>query len=209
MTIPTLTRGLERAGRQRTDIEVASPLFVVTGHDEAELAAAAVGTRKQIAFYASTPAYRGVLEVHGWGDLQTELHRLSREGDWDVMGSLIDDTMLDAFAVVAPIDEVAGKILDRCAGAIDRVLVGFPATVNEGEIAELTATLRRGAREERRDRRKGLRVSRFPPGRRFGRQQQRTPGLASVTACRCRQYSLSDITAAPGCARARCSTYRR
>jgi probable F420-dependent oxidoreductase len=146
VTIPTLTRGLERAGRQRTDIEVASPLFVVTGHDEADLAAAAVGTRKQIAFYASTPAYRGVLELHGWGDLQTELHRLSRNGDWDVMGSLIDDTMLDAFAVVAPVDEVAGRILDRCAGAIDRVLVGFPATVSEAEIAELTATLHRGTR---------------------------------------------------------------
>lgn len=143
VTLPTLTRGLERAGRQRADIEVASPLFVVTGRDDAELAAAAVGTRKQIAFYASTPAYRGVLELHGWGDLQTELHRLSRRGDWDVMGSLIDDTMLDTFAVVAPIDEVAQKIRRRCAGAIDRVLIGFPETIDEADIIELTATLRR------------------------------------------------------------------
>lgn len=144
VTLPTLTRGLERAGRQRADFEVASPLFVVTGRDEEELAAAAVGTRKQIAFYASTPAYRGVLDVHGWGELQTELHRLSRRGDWDLMGSLIDDAMLDTFAVVAPIDEVAQKILRRCAGAIDRVLIGFPETIGERDIIELTSTLRRG-----------------------------------------------------------------
>ncbi len=77
---------------------------MVTGNDEAELAAGAVGTRKQIAFYGSTPAYRKVLELHGWGDLHTELHRLCLEGEWDAMGSLIDDEILEAFAVVAPVD---------------------------------------------------------------------------------------------------------
>jgi hypothetical protein len=76
------------------------PVFVVTGVDETEMAAAA-GTRKQIAFYASTPAYRKVLELHGWGDLQTELHRLSLDGRWDAMADLIDDEILETFAVVA------------------------------------------------------------------------------------------------------------
>ena len=74
---------------------------MVTGRDDAELAANAIGTRKQIAFYASTPAYRKVLELHGWGELQTELHRLSLAGEWDAMGSLIDDEILETFAVVA------------------------------------------------------------------------------------------------------------
>lgn len=145
VTVPTLSRGLQRAGRGRDDIQLACPLFVVTGHDEAELASAAVGTRKQIAFYASTPAYRNVLELHGWGDLQTELHRLSRDGDWDGMGALIDDTILDAFAVVAPVDQVVKKIHERCQGLIDRVLVGFPASVDETTVTELIADLRRGA----------------------------------------------------------------
>ena len=81
----------------------------MTGDDEAELAAGAVGTRKQIAFYGSTPAYRKVLELHGWGDLQTELHRLSPAGEWDAMGALIDDEILDAFAVVAPLDDGGGQ----------------------------------------------------------------------------------------------------
>lgn len=145
VTLPTLTRGIERAGRQRGDVEVASPIFVVTGRDEDEMRTAAAGTRRQIAFYASTPAYRGVLELHGWGDLQTELHRLSRLGDWEAMGSLIDDAMLDEFAVVAPVDELVKKIRNRCGGLIDRVLVGFPASIEEATVTDLVAELRSGA----------------------------------------------------------------
>jgi hypothetical protein len=106
------------------------------------LAAGAVGTRKQIAFYGSTPAYRKVLELHGWGELHTELHRLSRAGEWDVMGSLIDDEILETFAVVAPLDEVADKIRDRCDGVIDRVLVGFPSSVPDDTVSAVLHELR-------------------------------------------------------------------
>ena len=145
VTIPTLSRGIERSGRRREDVEVASPLFVVTGHDEHQLIEASAATRKQIAFYASTPAYRSVLELHGWGDLQTELHRLSREGDWDTMGSLIDDAMLGEFAVVAPVDRLVEKIRARCDGLIDRVLLGFPASIDEATVVGLVSELRSGA----------------------------------------------------------------
>jgi hypothetical protein len=115
---------------------------VVTGETEGELTAGAVGTRKQIAFYGSTPAYRKVLELHGWGDLHTELHRLSLLGEWEVMGSLIDDEILEAFAVVAPIDTVASKIRDRWDGVIDRVLVGFPSSVPEDTVIAVLDELR-------------------------------------------------------------------
>jgi probable F420-dependent oxidoreductase len=142
VTTPALLRGMARSGRQRSDFQLSCPIFVVTGEDDEALATAAVGTRKQIAFYASTPAYRKVLELHGWGDLQTELHHLSLEGDWDVMGSLIDDEILDAFAVVAPLGEIAGRIRDRCDGVIDRVLVGFPSSVSEETITALLTELR-------------------------------------------------------------------
>lgn len=126
VTLPALLRGMERSGRNRADFELSAPVFVVTGHDESALAAAAVGTRKQIAFYGSTPAYRKVLDLHGWGDLHTELHRLSLAGQWDTMGTLIDDEMLSTFAVVAPTAELAQAIRERCDGVIDRVLIGFP-----------------------------------------------------------------------------------
>jgi probable F420-dependent oxidoreductase len=142
VTIPALRRGMERSGRQRSDFQLSAPIFVVTGETEGELSAAAAGTRKQIAFYGSTPAYRKVLELHGWGDLHTELHRLSLQGEWDVMGSLIDDEILEAFAVVAPLDEVASKIRDRCDGVIDRVLVGLPSSVPEATVIAVLDELR-------------------------------------------------------------------
>jgi probable F420-dependent oxidoreductase len=144
VTTPALLRGMQRSGRQRSEFQLSAPIFVVTGTDESELAAGAVGTRKQIAFYGSTPAYRKVLELHGWGELHTELHRLSRAGEWDVMGSLIDDEILETFAVVAPLDEVADKILDRCDGVIDRVLVGFPSSVPDDIVSAVLQQLRGG-----------------------------------------------------------------
>jgi probable F420-dependent oxidoreductase len=142
VTTPALLRGMERSGRQRSEFALSAPIFVVTGNDDSELAAGAVSTRKQIAFYGSTPAYRKVLELHGWGDLHTELHRLSRAGEWDAMGSLIDDEILAAFAVVSPLYEVAAKIRDRCDGVIDRVLVGFPSSVPEDTVSAVLRELR-------------------------------------------------------------------
>jgi probable F420-dependent oxidoreductase len=145
VTTPALQRGMERSGRKRADFQVSCPLFVVTGNDDAEVAANAVGTRKQIAFYASTPAYRKVLELHGWGDLQTELHRLSHAGEWDQMGSLIDDEILNEFAVVAPVGDVAKRVRERCDGVIDRVLVGFPATIEEATAIAAVQEMRNDA----------------------------------------------------------------
>ena len=142
VTTPALLRGMDRAGRKRSEFQLSAPIFVVTGNNDTELTAGAVGTRNQIAFYGSTPAYRKVLELHGWGDLHTELHRLSLRGEWDAMGALIDDEVLDAFAVVAPLDQVADKIRDRCDGVIDRVLVGFPSSVAEDTVIVLLEELR-------------------------------------------------------------------
>ncbi|MGA9358961.1 MAG: LLM class flavin-dependent oxidoreductase, partial [Mycobacterium sp.] len=100
-------------------------VMVATGLSDAELATATAATRKQIAFYGSTPAYRKVLELHGWGDLHTELHSLSLQGEWDTMGSLIDDDVLNAFAVVGRVDTIAAGLRKRCDGALDRVLPIF------------------------------------------------------------------------------------
>jgi probable F420-dependent oxidoreductase len=125
VTLPALTRGMHRSGRDRKDFQVSCEVMVATGETDAELAAATVAVRKQIAFYGSTPAYRKVLELHGWGDLHTELHRLSLAGEWDTMGSLIDDEMLAAFAVVGPVDSIAAALKNRCEGVVDRVLPIF------------------------------------------------------------------------------------
>lgn len=121
VTIPALERGWEKAGKVRSDFQLSGPLFVVTGTNEEEIAKARAGTKQQIAFYGSTPAYRGVLELHGWGDLQTELNGLSKQGRWVEMGELIDDEMLDTFAVVGEPEEIAGQLLGRYGDIVDRL----------------------------------------------------------------------------------------
>ena len=144
VTLPALQRGVDRAGRRRADVAVSAPVFVVTGDTDEQIRAAAVGTRRQIAFYGSTPAYRPVLELHGWGELAGELHTLSRQGRWDAMGTLIDDDVLNEFAVVAPLSELAVAVRKRCDGAVDRVLAGLPADTPAETVTEFLDELRGG-----------------------------------------------------------------
>jgi Luciferase-like monooxygenase len=96
-------------------------MFVVTGTNEEELERARQGTKQQIAFYGSTPAYRGVLELHGWGDLQGDLNRLSKQGDWVAMGDLVTDEILETFAVVAEPEDVPRRLLARYGDVVDRI----------------------------------------------------------------------------------------
>jgi probable F420-dependent oxidoreductase len=126
VTLPTLRSAFVSAGRERSDFQVAYPGFVVTGSDEEAMRASALEIRRRIAFYGSTPAYRPVLELHGWGELQTELHALSLRGRWDDMGTLVDDEVLRTFAVVAEPDRVAEAILARFAGVVDRFMLTVP-----------------------------------------------------------------------------------
>ncbi|HSL59708.1 MAG TPA: LLM class F420-dependent oxidoreductase [Acidimicrobiales bacterium] len=121
VTVPALERGMAKSGRRRDDFEISFPAFVVTGSTEEAMAASADATRRQIAFYGSTPAYRGVLEHHGWGDLQTELNALSKQGKWVEMGALIDDDILRTFAVVTEPSGVADGLSGRFGDVVDRV----------------------------------------------------------------------------------------
>ena len=121
VTLPALERGFAKVGKTRADFEISGPMFVVSGTDDEELERAMRGTREQIAFYGSTPAYRGVLELHGWGDLQDELNRLSKRGEWQTMGDLITEDVLDAFAVVAAPEDVPAAMLARYDGIVDRL----------------------------------------------------------------------------------------
>ena len=125
VTLPALERGLARSGRARRAVELCYPAFVVTGRDEREWQAMRTAVAAQIGFYGSTPAYRGVLEVHGWGELQGELNRLSKRGEWQAMGELIRDDVLEAFAIVAEPDRVAAALKQRFGGLVDRVLCSF------------------------------------------------------------------------------------
>ena len=121
VTIPALARGRAKAGKTMEGFEIVGPSFVVTGNNEAELERAAIGTRKQIAFYGSTPAYRPVLEMHGWGEIQDQLNALSKQGEWDKMGTLITDEILNTFAVVGLPEQIAPELNHRYGDVIQRI----------------------------------------------------------------------------------------
>jgi probable F420-dependent oxidoreductase len=142
VTLPNLAKGRAKAGKAMDGFQLAGPMFVVTGRDEADMAEAAKGVKGQIAFYGSTPAYRPVLELHGWGDLQEELNRLSKEGRWAEMGDLIDDDMLATFAVVAPLDRVAGALKERWGDVLDRLSFYAPYDIDRAQWDEVIADLK-------------------------------------------------------------------
>lgn len=131
VTVPTLERGLASSGRTRGDLEISHQLLVATGPD---MPAAIDAVRRQIAFYGSTPSYRGVLARHGWTELGAELTALSksdRADRWEVMGSLVDDDVLNAFAVVAEPDALAAEILRRFDGLVDRFSFYTPYKIDQ------------------------------------------------------------------------------
>jgi probable F420-dependent oxidoreductase len=121
LTLPALARGRERAGRAAKEVEVAVQLMVATGTNEAELKASRAAARSQIGFYASTPAYRVVLDAHGHGDLQPELNALSKRGAWAEMARLVPDALLEEVAVCCPFERVAERVRERLEGCADRV----------------------------------------------------------------------------------------
>ncbi len=131
VTLPALEKGLAKAGRRRQDFEIAYPAFVVSGADERAYQAARQGVAGQIAFYGSTPAYKGVLDLHGWGELQGELNVLSKQGQWAEMGTRISDDILEEFAVVATPGQVVPTLKARYEGLVDRVTCGFPFAPRE------------------------------------------------------------------------------
>ncbi len=141
-TLPALEKGFAKAGKSRQDFEISYPVFVVTGKTEEELAEATLNTRRQIAFYGSTPAYKPVLDSIGFGDLQGELNAMSKQGRWEEMGTLITDDILTAFAVVGEPGSVAGQIKSRYGDIIDRTSAAYANIPKEDRvniIAELTA----------------------------------------------------------------------
>lgn len=139
--VPSLRQGRDLSGQDMTGFEISGLPFVVTGTTEEEMAIAAAAVRDQIAFYAATPAYRAVLDLHGWGDLQAELNAMTKDGRWKEMGGLIDDDLLGTFAVVAEPDKVAGEVLRRYGDVFTRMHVYLKSEVDRELLSAMREQL--------------------------------------------------------------------
>lgn len=141
VTLPALQRGLEKAGRSRDDIEVIYSSFIISGPNEEAIEKSRLETKARISFYASTPAYKGVLDIHGWGDLQPELNAMSKQGKWEEMGDLITDEMVNTFGIVAEPHELIAEMKKRFGDIVDRTSGAFPF-VDKDTQREMIAELR-------------------------------------------------------------------
>lgn len=122
---PLLAGELEKAGKSFAHFEVTGGGFIATGPDQASVDRAAEKLRYRVAFYGSTPAYRGVFDIHGLTDLGIKLHEASRKGQWNEMAAMVPDDVLDLFAVRATYDKLADAVADRFGGIADTVSVDF------------------------------------------------------------------------------------
>lgn len=142
-TMPAIERGFATAGRDRKDFEIILEVICAVGQTDEEIAAAATGVKTLLGFYGSTPSYKPVLDVEGWGDLQPELNALSKQGDWAGMAKKIDEDVLRTIAVVGTPKEVAAEIVRRFGHEADRVCLYFPGyPISDDCIAETIRELK-------------------------------------------------------------------
>ena len=121
VTSDTVGRVLAERGLERASFTLVGMPFIASGETEVELDVAIAAARRQVAFYASTPAYTPVLDFHGWGGLQPEMLRLSKLGQWQEMGTRIPDHVLEAFVVIGDASACARQLKDRFDGVLDLI----------------------------------------------------------------------------------------
>ncbi|MQA13043.1 MAG: TIGR03617 family F420-dependent LLM class oxidoreductase [Pseudonocardiaceae bacterium] len=144
VTVPALQQGREAAGKSWQGFEISGPSFVVADDEGPRRDDAAARVRRQISFYGSTPAYRPVLDLHGWGDLQDELNALSKRGEWDRMADVVDDEVLHTFAVIGTPEDAAAELLRRYGGVATRIGLSVPIEEDPDRWRKVLDTVRAG-----------------------------------------------------------------
>jgi probable F420-dependent oxidoreductase len=137
---PAIAEGAKRVGRSTEAVRLSVTAFTVTGPEEADF------VRQQIAFYASTPSYRPVMALHGWGEVADRLGELARRQAWAEMPGQVSDEMLDTFAVVESTDGLAEALKARYGDLADRLMLYLPYSAGQNDafwrrlIAEMVET---------------------------------------------------------------------
>jgi len=123
--LPAIEDGLQKSGRKRKDIAVSITPFAATTPEEESFA------RMRIAFYASTPSYKSVMDLHGWGETAEKLSRFASEGEWHEMPMLITDEMLAEFCLMTTQENLASDLKKRFVGIADRLTLYTPFVPGE------------------------------------------------------------------------------
>lgn len=144
VVLPQISAGAEEAGRSRDDCQRISTVFVVTGTSDEQMAGMMAAVKQQIAFYASTPSYRPVLEASGW-DFGPRLTAMSKRGEWSEMAEVITDEVVAEIGVVAPLDQLGASIRDRYGDRLQRIgfyNLGGYLSLDEDEVGQVLTDIR-------------------------------------------------------------------
>ncbi|SEG44061.1 probable F420-dependent oxidoreductase, MSMEG_2256 family [Saccharopolyspora kobensis] len=135
LLLPAVERGLAKAGRSRESFTVVAMPLIATGRTPQERDAVESRLRRLVAFYCSPKDYRRVLDLHGLAEFGDTMRELSLSGDpqrWRRMGEMIDDEVLETFAVRADPHDVGDAVLARFGGLADRVVLPAPHGAEAG-----------------------------------------------------------------------------
>jgi len=123
---PAIQDGARAVGRDGSACMLSASVFVVTGEDEAQRSFTREMVRQQIGFYASTPSYSAVFDLHGWTEVRQTLSQMASRKQWGDMPALVSDEMVETFAIAAAPEEVGRAALARYQGLVDRITFYLP-----------------------------------------------------------------------------------
>jgi probable F420-dependent oxidoreductase len=142
VTLPAIERGRANAGATLEGFDICGPSMIVAADTEGDMAAGIEAVKQQIAFYGSTPTYRPVLDLHGWGDLHEQLNSLVQQAAWDRMSEVINEEVLHTFAIIGTPEEAVAEIQRRYGDVITRIAIAIPEASDPSRWRDLFASLR-------------------------------------------------------------------
>lgn len=153
VVLPAVAAGAAAAGRSPGEVEVIGAPFLAVAQDHEGLEKARAALKQEIAFYSSTRTYHAVLDHHGWTDIGMELHRMSREGRWKELPTLISDEMVDEWAIATTADRLADVLLERCGDVFPTVMLDLPPALRHDRdwVAQTVAALQQADHDKRND----------------------------------------------------------
>ena len=137
-TLPNLHAGLaKRSGSADNFVTAIGAIVGIHDGSDESIHRTDTVVRGLLGFYGSTPAYRPVLDTHGWGDLQPELRRLTKEGHWDQLGSVFNAEQVETLSTVGKAEEVGVELKARFGGIADRLALSIPQGISMVDLSIL------------------------------------------------------------------------